>query len=29
MSNYKDGKTRGDIPDLDEHRKKIIQEFCS
>ena len=27
MSNYKDSKTRGDIPDLDEHRKKIIEEF--
>ena len=29
MSNYKDSKTRGDIPDLDEHRKKIIEEFCN
>jgi len=28
MSNYKDEKVRGDIPDLDEHRKKIIKEFC-
>jgi CoA:oxalate CoA-transferase len=27
MSNYKDEKTRGDIPDLDEHRKKILKEF--
>ena len=27
MSNYKDEKTRGDIPDLDEHRQKIIKEF--
>ena len=27
MSSYKDEKTRGDIPDLDEHRKKIIKEF--
>ena len=29
MSNYKDSKTRGDIPVLDEHRKKIIEEFCN
>ena len=29
MSNYKDSKTRGDIPDLDEHRKKIVEEFCN
>ena len=28
LSTYKDEKTRGDIPDLDEHRKKIIKEFC-
>ena len=28
MSSYKDEKTRGDIPDLDEHRKKILKEFC-
>jgi CoA:oxalate CoA-transferase len=27
MSNYKDEKTRGDIPDLDEHRDKILKEF--
>ena len=27
MSNYKDEKTRGDIPDLDEHREKILKEF--
>ena len=27
MSNYKDSETRGDIPDLDEHRDKIIKEF--
>ena len=27
MSAYKDKKTRGDIPDLDEHRQKIIEEF--
>ncbi len=27
MSTYKDEKTRGDIPDLDEHREKIIKEF--
>ena len=24
---FKDEKTRGDIPDLDEHGKKIIEEF--
>ncbi len=29
MSSYKDSSTRGDIPDLDEHRKKIIEEFCN
>ena len=27
MSAYKDEKTRGDIPDLDEHRDKILKEF--
>ena len=27
MSSYKDETTRGDIPDLDEHREKIIKEF--
>ena len=27
MSSYKDKKTRGDIPDLDEHREKILKEF--
>ena len=27
MSTYKDEKTRGDIPDLDEHRVKILKEF--
>ena len=27
MSSYNDEKTRGDIPDLDEHRKKILKEF--
>ncbi len=27
MSTYKDEETRGDIPDLDEHREKIIREF--
>ena len=27
MSTYKDEKTRGEIPDLDEHRKKILDEF--
>ena len=27
MSAYKDEKTRGDIPDLDEHRQKILEEF--
>ena len=29
MSNYKDEEKRGDIPDLDEHRDKIIKEFCN
>ncbi len=28
MSTYKDENTRGDIPDLDEHKEKIIKEFC-
>ncbi len=27
MSSYKDEDTRGDIPDLDEHREKILKEF--
>ena len=27
MSSYNDEKKRGDIPDLDEHRKKILEEF--
>ena len=27
MSSYKDEKTRGDIPDLDEHREKILKEI--
>ena len=27
MSTYKDQDVRGDIPDLDEHREKIIKEF--
>ncbi len=27
MSTYKDENTRGNIPDLDEHREKIIKEF--
>jgi len=27
MSTYKDENTRGDIPDLDEHREKILKEF--
>ena len=27
MSSYEDKKTRGDIPDLDEHRDKILKEF--
>ena len=27
MSSYLDEKTRGDIPDLDEHREKILKEF--
>ena len=29
LSTYKDEKTRGDIPDLDEHRDKIIKEFVN
>ena len=28
MSSYKDETTRGDIPDLDQHREKILKEFC-
>ena len=27
MSSYKDETTRGEIPDLDEHREKILKEF--
>ena len=27
MSPYKDPDTRGEIPDLDQHRKKILDEF--
>ena len=27
MSTYKDEVTRGDIPDLDEHREKLLKEF--
>ena len=27
MSEYKDENIRGDIPDLDEHREKILKEF--
>jgi CoA:oxalate CoA-transferase len=27
MSNYKDETSRGNIPDLDEHREKILKEF--
>ena len=27
MSSYNDENTRGDIPDLDEHRQKILKEF--
>ena len=27
MSTYVDPKKRGDIPDLDEHREKILKEF--
>ncbi len=27
MSTYKDENTRGNIPDLDEHREKILKEF--
>ena len=29
MSTYKDEKNRGDIPDLDEHRDRIIKEFSN
>ena len=25
--NYKDPKTRGEIPDLDQHRNKILKDF--
>ena len=28
MSSYEDETIRGDIPDLDEHREKILKEFC-
>ena len=28
LSTYKDEQSRGYIPDLDEHREKIIKEFC-
>ena len=28
LSTYKDEKTRGDIPDLEEHRETIIKELC-
>ena len=27
MSSYKDAVTRGEIPDLDQHREKILKEF--
>ena len=27
MSTYKDPNKRGDIPDLDEHREKLLKEF--
>tara|TARA_B100000780_G_scaffold161629_1_gene112968 strand:- start:1679 stop:2821 length:1143 start_codon:yes stop_codon:yes gene_type:complete len=27
MSNYEDKSTRGEIPDLDQHRNKILKEF--
>ena len=27
MSSYKDESTRGEIPDLDEHRDRILKEF--
>ena len=29
MSSYEDKTTRGDIPDLDEHRDKILKEFSN
>ena len=29
MSTYEDPDKRGDIPDLDEHREKIIKEFVN
>ena len=28
MSSYRDEKTRGNIPDLDEHRNEILKEFA-
>ena len=27
MSSYKDLETRGEIPNLDQHREKILKEF--
>jgi hypothetical protein len=27
MSAYKDEKTRGDIPNLDQHRAQLLKEF--
>ena len=27
MSSYKDEDKRGEIPDLDQHREKILREF--
>jgi len=27
FSNYQDSKTRGLIPDLDQHRAKLLKEF--
>ena len=27
MSSYEDTKTRGEIPNLDQHREKILKEF--
>ena len=29
MSSYADSLKRGDVPDLDENREKIIKEFCN
>ena len=29
MSTYEDPDKRGDIPDLDQHREKIIKEFVN